>query len=65
MFNDRFTQVLNAAGLEMLFPNSQVRTRTIDKAMIGTSASVGGAIVLVTKLVGTSLLVLAGLFVIG
>jgi len=33
--------------------------------MIGTSASVGGAIVLVTKLVGTSLLVLAGLFVIG
>jgi hypothetical protein len=49
------------ADLEMLFPNSQVRMRTIDKAIIGGSALVGGAIVLVTKL-GASLLVLAGLF---
>ena len=49
------------ADLEMLFPNSQVRMRTIDKVIIGGSALVGGAIVLVTKL-GASLLVLAGLF---
>ena len=49
------------ADLEMLFPNSQVRMRSIDKAIIGGSALVGGAVVLVTKL-GASLLVLAGLF---
>jgi hypothetical protein len=49
------------ADLEMLFPNSQVRMRTIDKAIIGGSALVGGTVVLVTKL-GASLLVLAGLF---
>jgi hypothetical protein len=49
------------ADLEMLFPNSQVRMRTVDKAIIGGSALVGGAVVLVTKL-GASLLVLAGLF---
>lgn len=49
------------ADLEMLFPNSQVRMRTIDKAIIGGSALVGGAVVLVTKL-GASLLILAGLF---
>ena len=49
------------ADLEMLFPNSQVRMRTIDKAIIGGSALIGGAVVLVTKL-GASLLVLAGLF---
>lgn len=48
------------ADLEMLFPNSQVRMRTIDKAIIGGSALVGGAVVLVTKL-GASLLILAGL----
>jgi hypothetical protein len=49
------------ADLEMLFPNSQVRMRTIDKAIIGGSALVGGTVVLVTKL-GASLIVLAGLF---
>lgn len=49
------------ADLEMLFPNSQVRMRTIDKAIIGGSALVGGTVVLVTKL-GASLLILAGLF---
>lgn len=48
------------ADLEMLFPNSQVRMRTIDKVIIGGSALVGGAVVLVTKL-GASLLVLAAL----
>ena len=49
------------ADLEMLFPNSQVRMRTIDKAIIGGSAVVGGAVVLVTKL-GASLLILASVF---
>lgn len=48
------------ADLEMLFPNSEVRMRTIDKAIIGGSALVGGAVVLVTKL-GASLIVLAGI----
>lgn len=48
------------ADLEMLFPNSQVRMRTIDKAIIGGSALIGGTVVLVTKL-GASLLVVAGL----
>ncbi|MEP1383733.1 MAG: TMEM143 family protein [Paraglaciecola sp.] len=49
------------ADLEMLFPNSEVRMRTIDKVIIGGSAVAGGAVVLVTKL-GASLVVLAGLF---
>jgi hypothetical protein len=49
------------ADLEMLFPNSEVRMRPIDKVIIGASALVGGGVVLVTKL-GASLLVLAGLF---
>ena len=44
----------------MLFPNSEVRMRPIDKAFIGASAVVGGAVVLVTKL-GASLVLLAGL----
>jgi hypothetical protein len=48
------------ADLEMLFPNSQVKMRTIDKAIIGGSALVGGTVVLVTKL-GASLIVLSGL----
>ena len=49
------------ADLEMLFPNSEVRMRTLDKAIIGGSAVIGGSIVLVTKL-GASLLLLAGIF---
>jgi hypothetical protein len=48
------------ADLEMLFPNSEVRMRPIDKAFIGASAVVGGAVVLVTKL-GASLVLLAAL----
>jgi hypothetical protein len=48
------------ADLEMLFPNSQVRMRTIDKAIIGGSALAGGAVVLITKL-GASLILVAGL----
>ncbi len=49
------------ADLEMLFPNSEVRMRTIDKAIIGGSAVIGGTIMLVTKL-GGSLILLAALF---
>ncbi len=49
------------ADLEMLFPNSEVRMRPIDKVIIGASAVVGGAVVLVTKL-GASILLLAALF---
>jgi len=49
------------ADLEMLFPNSEVRMRPIDKAIIGASAIVGGAAVLITKL-GASLVLVAALF---
>jgi hypothetical protein len=48
------------ADLEMLFPNSQVRMRPIDKAIIGGSAIVGGSVVLVTKL-GASIVLLGAL----
>ena len=48
------------ADLEMLFPNSEVRMRKIDKVIIGASAAVGGVVVLVTKL-GASILLLAAL----
>ena len=48
------------ADLEMLFPNSEVKMRPIDKAIIGASALVGGAVVLVTKL-GASILLLGAL----
>lgn len=49
------------ADLEMLFPNSEVKMRPIDKAIIGVSALVGGTVVLVTKL-GASILILWALF---
>ncbi|MBQ4832179.1 DUF3754 domain-containing protein [Pseudoalteromonas sp. MMG010] len=49
------------ADLEMLFPNSEVRMRPIDKAIIASSAIVGGAIVLITKL-GASLVLLFAMF---
>lgn len=48
------------ADLEMLFPNSEVRMRPIDKVIIGSSALVGGAVVLITKL-GASILLLFAL----
>jgi len=48
------------ADLEMLFPNSEVRMRPIDKVIIGSSALIGGAVVLVTKL-GASILLLIAL----
>lgn len=49
------------ADLEMLFPNSEVKMRPIDKVIISGSALVGGAVVLITKL-GASILLLAALF---
>lgn len=49
------------ADLEMLFPNTRVRMRTIDKLLIGVPAVVSGGIVLSTKL-GASLVLLGSLF---
>jgi len=49
------------ADLEMLFPNSEVRMRPIDKVIIGASAMIGGGVVLVTKL-GASFILLGALF---
>lgn len=43
------------SDLEMLFPNTEVRMKTIDKLIIGVPAAIGGIIMLVTKL-GTTLL---------
>lgn len=45
------------ADLEMLFPNSEVRMKTIDKLIIGLPAAISGVGVVVTKL-GTSLLLI-------
>lgn len=50
-----------AADLEMLFPNTEVRMKPIDMLLIGVPAAVGGIVVLVTKLLGT-LLLLGSLF---
>ena len=44
------------ADLEMLFPNSQVRMKTIDKLIIGVPAAVSGVVVVATKLGATLLL---------
>ena len=46
------------ADLEMLFPNSKVRMKTIDKLIIGVPAAVSGIVVIVTKL-GATLILLA------
>ncbi len=46
------------ADLEMLFPNSEVKMRPLDKLIISASAAIGGTMVLVTKL-GASLLLMA------
>ena len=48
------------ADLEMLFPNSEIRMKTIDKLIIGIPAAVSGAVVVVTKL-GASLVLVASL----
>jgi hypothetical protein len=55
-----FQNVPNA-DLEMLFPNTRIGMRTIDKLLIGIPAIVSGGIVLTTKL-GTTLVLLGSLF---
>ena len=45
------------ADLEMLFPNSEVRMKTLDKLMIGVPAAIGGVVMLATKLGATVLLI--------
>jgi len=45
------------ADLEMLFPNSEVRMKNIDKLIIGLPAAVSGIVIVVTKL-GASLLLI-------
>ena len=49
-------QNIPSADLEMLFPNTEVRMKTIDKVMIGVPDAVGGIVMLVTKLGATFLL---------
>lgn len=44
------------ADLEMLFPNTQVRMRLVDKLMIGVPAAIGGGVVISTKLGGSLIL---------
>jgi len=46
------------ADIEMLFPNSEVRMKTIDKLIIGIPAAVSGIAVVATKL-GASILLIA------
>jgi len=48
------------ADLEMLFPNTSVRMRTIDKLLIGIPAMISGGIILTTKL-GASLILIGSL----
>lgn len=48
-----------SADLEMLFPNTEVRTKTIDKVMTGVPAAAGDVFMLVTKLGATLLLACA------
>lgn len=48
------------ADIEMLFPNTSVRMRAVDKLLIGIPALVSGGIVITTKL-GASLLILGSL----
>jgi len=48
------------ADLEMLFPNTRVRMRTMDKLLIGVPAVISGGIVITTKL-GTTLVLIGSL----
>ena len=48
------------ADLEMLFPNTRVRMRTMDKLLIGVPAVISGGIVITTKL-GTTLVLMGSL----
>jgi len=49
------------ADLEMLFPNTRVRMRLVDKFLIGVPAVISGGVVLSTK-VGASFILLGSLF---
>jgi hypothetical protein len=48
------------ADLEMLFPNSEIRMKPIDKLIIGVPAAISGIIIMVSKL-GASLILIASL----
>jgi hypothetical protein len=48
------------ADLEMLFPNSEVRMKTMDKLLIGVPAAISGTMVVATKL-GASILLIGSL----
>lgn len=48
------------ADLEMLFPNTRIKMRPLDKLMIGVPAAIGGGVVVSTKL-GGSLILLASM----
>ncbi len=48
------------ADLEMLFPNTSVRMRLIDKLLIGIPAMISGGIIITTKL-GASIILIASL----
>ena len=52
-------QNVHKADLEMLFPNSEVRMKTIDKLIIGIPAAVSGIAVVATKLGASILLIVA------
>lgn len=56
----RLFQNVPKADLEMLFPNTRIRMRTIDKLLIGIPALVSGGIVITTKL-GASLIIVGSL----
>ncbi|MFK8067198.1 MAG: TMEM143 family protein [Gammaproteobacteria bacterium] len=49
-------QNIPRSDLEMLFPNTKVKMKTIDKLIIGVPAAVGGIIMLATKLGATLIL---------
>ena len=51
-------QNIPKADLEMLFPNSEVRMKTLDKLVIGVPAAISGIIVVASKL-GASLILVA------
>ena len=48
-------QNIPSSDLEMLFPNTEVKMKTIDKLIIGVPAAIGGIFILATKL-GTTLI---------
>ena len=56
----KFFRNVPRADLEMLFPNTEVRMKTIDKLYIGVPAVASGVAILVTKL-GTTLVLVGAL----